>query len=407
MRVRRIIRRLGSDRRGGVALIFAMSVPILAVLGAGAIDLAWLHADRQLIQDALDEAALRGAQQQSASDESALAERTQAYLNVQLERLQPRIHWTASTKVDRETGAVTVKIDGSRMSFFGNLLPPGGWPIHQGATANPMGQVPLCVLTTGTDDVNKIAVKNTAKVTANGCLVHSNGDITSDNTALMAAYTVEASGQAKGRITPQPQIGAPEISDPFGSMKIKANQPCQPVDHLYDTGLLSLPAGAHCGNIKLMKTATLNLAPGEHFFLKGTLEMTETSKLKGTDVVLIFDKSSAFKFNDKAQINLEGRKSGAYAGFVIATTRLNDRTFEISSTAARELLGTIYIPNAKLRVSGTATDVADQSAWTVIVAKSMEIVESPNVVINSNYAGSTVPVPGGVGPTRKGARLAR
>src|SRR5689334_2762671 len=119
--IARSMARLGSDRRGGVALIFAMSVPILAVLAAGAIDLAWLHGDRQLIQDALDEAALRGAQQQSASDEAALAERTQAYLNVQLARLQPRIQWTASTKVDRETGAVTVKVDGSRMSFFGNL----------------------------------------------------------------------------------------------------------------------------------------------------------------------------------------------------------------------------------------------------------------------------------------------
>jgi hypothetical protein len=41
--------------------------------------------------------------------------------------------------------------------------------------------------------------------------------------------------------------------------------------------------------------------------------------------------------------------------------------------------------------------VADQSAWTVVVAKSLQLTGSPNLVINANYSGSSVPVPGGVG----------
>ena len=41
--------------------------------------------------------------------------------------------------------------------------------------------------------------------------------------------------------------------------------------------------------------------------------------------------------------------------------------------------------------------VADQSAWTVIVAQAIQMSGSPNLVVNANYASSSVPVPGGVG----------
>ena len=41
--------------------------------------------------------------------------------------------------------------------------------------------------------------------------------------------------------------------------------------------------------------------------------------------------------------------------------------------------------------------MADQSAWTVVVAKGLQLQGSPNLVINANYAGSNVPVPAGAG----------
>ncbi len=55
-------------------------------------------------------------------------------------------------------------------------------------------------------------------------------------------------------------------------------------------------------------------------------------------------------------------------------------------------------------MSGIGTRVADQSAWTVIVAKGVQIGGTANLVINHDYAGSPVPVPQGVGPAT-GVRL--
>ena len=109
---------------------------------------------------------------------------------------------------------------------------------------------------------------------------------------------------------------------------------------------------------------------------------------------------SSTRPKDNSSINLQGAQSGTYAGLVIATTPSNTNTFTISSNAARTLLGTIYIPSALLSVSGGGTNVADQSAWTVIIAKGLQLSGSPNLVINDNYSGSTVPVPSGVGSSR-------
>jgi hypothetical protein len=71
------------------------------------------------------------------------------------------------------------------------------------------------------------------------------------------------------------------------------------------------------------------------------------------------------------------------------------------------LLGTIYIPASTLAVSGTGGSVNGQSAWTVIVAKAIQLSGSPNLVINANYTLSNVPVPDGVGPNNGGSVLRR
>lgn len=101
-------------------------------------------------------------------------------------------------------------------------------------------------------------------------------------------------------------------------------------------------------------------------------------------------------------MSLEGRKTGSFAGFVIVTDRSMTTPFAISTDPARLLHGTLYLPQAPLLISGSSNRVADQSPWTVVVAKSLQLSGSPDVVINAGY-GTGVPVPAGVGSN--GARL--
>ncbi|MDP3495605.1 MAG: hypothetical protein Q8R82_21065 [Hyphomonadaceae bacterium] len=333
-----------------------------------------------------------------------MAERNKAFVAEHLAKMNIRLSYQVSTTVTKD-GQVTVGVHGSRTSYFANMFPPGGWPIHIAATATPMGMVPLCVLNSGVAKGDQLEMKDNARITAGGCLVHANGDIKVSNTGMLAAALIQSAGLATGRVVPTAQQSAPTIDDPFAGMSVKTPPGlCVPLDMLFAIGFHTLAPGTHCGRYKVEKDTTLKLLPGEHFF-KGKLELTKNAILQGNDVVLVFDKDSDFNFADQSSVDLTGRKSGTYAGFVIATTRENTRAFAISSDSARQLLGTIYIPSATLEVTGMGSKIADQSAWTVIVAKDIKMTGSPNLVINSNYAAAEVPVPTGVGPSSTGARL--
>ena len=392
-----LVRRFREDRRGNVITTFALAVPVIAVLSLGGIDLASVSADKQRLQDVADSAALMAAKQLGMADNNGLAERTKAAMAAQLTELSSRMTYNASVTPDTDEGLVQVQMTVNRNSFFANMLPPGGWNFTITANAERMGVTPLCVLSHGGDKSDLIELKDTSNVAAAGCLIHSNSDMKVPSGAALTAGIAQASGLASGPITPTAQTDAPVIADPFATMTIgQQGAGCTPTDQVTDLLPLVLLPGVHCGNIIAGKDARVTLLPGEHYFQKGKLDLKDSAVLSGDDVVLIFGKDAEFQFRDSSEIRLSGRRQGSYAGFVVATTRDNDRTFEISSGAARQLLGTVYIPSTTLLVKGRHC-VADQSAWTVIVAKSIKLTENPDLVINKNYAGSTVPVPGGVG----------
>ena len=74
------------------------------------------------------------------------------------------------------------------------------------------------------------------------------------------------------------------------------------------------------------------------------------------------------------------------------------RQYRIISDNARQLLGTIYLPAGRLIID-SKKPVADQSAYTVVVARLVNLYEGPNLILNARYANSDIPVPEGVGPT--------
>jgi hypothetical protein len=212
---------------------------------------------------------------------------------------------------------------------------------------------------------------------------------------------------AAGVISPAAGTGASPIEDPFKDLNLQEKQPCKLLDLAVPnilTGTLHVEPGVHCGGFKMDGNAELVLEPGEHWFLGGHLEIKGNARLTGRDVVLFFDKKSKFDFKDHALVNLDGRKSGPYAGMVMVGTRGNTQDFVISSDNVDSLLGVIYVPEAQLIVEGKA-DVARDSAWTVIVARSVQLKGSPSLIINANYAASDVPVPTGVGPRGGGSQL--
>ncbi|MGV8929968.1 MAG: TadE/TadG family type IV pilus assembly protein [Brevundimonas sp.] len=404
--------RLRSDTRGNIALLAALIGPAVLLIGVGAIDLLAVSSAQSRLQNIADAGALAGAPQLAlATDGSAARQRAESFVAAEISQWSGAPSYTGTYEVIDQGGqrAIQVILKGHRPSFFANMLPPGGWNFVGKATATSVGLVPLCVLVTGTSKANVLNLRNTSRLTAPACMIHSNRDIVVDGGSISGA-AVQAVTSAAGAITPVPGTGAASIPDPFANLDFTRNKKLECL-----TGVLLEPlkliagvhrirAGQHCGGLDIRGSAAVILEPGEHWFLDGHLTVSEDARLEGDNVALFFNSKAKFDFKDRALVRLAGRTEGEFAGIVMGATRDNTNDFVISSDNVESLLGVIYVPNAQLLVEGRA-NVARESAWTVIVAQKLLMTGSPSLFINANYNASRVPVPAGVGPRGGGSRL--
>jgi hypothetical protein len=398
------------NERGNIALLFALSAPAVVLIAVGAVDLANVQSNRVKLQDIADSAALAGANELGfAINDNVAVERAKAFVQAHVSEWKGAPDITPKIAVVPKDGqrVIQVVLNGHTPSFFASLLPPGGWKYRAESRAVSVGLTPLCVLVSGDDGSKMLNVKDTGRISAPKCLVHSNRDIVVEGGSI-AAYQVQAVTSARGVISPAAGTGAAAIEDPFKKLNLREQAPCPLTDPAVPdilTGTFRLPPGVHCGDFKMSGDSVLVLDPGEHWFLEGKLEMKGNSRLEGNDVVLFFDKKSKFDFKDHSTVNLEGRKRGAYAGMVMVAARGNTEDFAISSDHVESLLGVIYVPDAQLLVEGGKVDIARDSAWTVIVAQALRLKGAPSLIINANYSMSDVPVPAGVGPRDGGSQL--
>lgn len=404
------------ETRGSIALKFAFIGPAIFLLGVGAIDLLAVSTAQGRLQSIADAGALAGAPSLAlAADGSTARERAASFVVGEISQWPDAPEYEGTYEVLDQGGqrAIRVLLRGHRPSFFANMLPPGGWRFVGDATATSVGLVPLCVLITGDTGARLLEVRDSSRMTAPSCMVHSNRDIDVQGGSVTAA-AVQAVTSARGTISPTANTGAAPIDDPFASLDLERrrglgfNLVCTVAELAnqirVSSGVHYIRPGRHCGGIDARGTARIVLEPGEHFFLQGHLVIDETARLEGQNVVLFFDQASKFEFKGKARVNLDGRKSGEYAGIVMGSMRDNRQDFVISADQVESLLGVIYVPSARLIVEGSA-DVARDSAWTVIVARQVQLKGSPSLFINANYDATDVPVPAGVGPRAGGSRL--
>lgn len=402
--------------RGNLVVVTGVIAVPLAMIVVMTLEMVSLSSEKARMQAAVDAAALAGARELAVAGGNARNANgfAEAFATNQVSDLAPRIamNFTASQNVN---GGFQVSGVGVRGSFFGNMVPPGGFTIRVNAIAEALNQQPLCILALPENDDDG-AVKPglsaiiNSSIQANNCLVHSNGDMLTRNKAVITAGTIQTTRTATGTgYSPSANSGALRVADPFRSRVIEQPNAC---GGAYSATLVvdgnssfQLAAGIHKRAIQVTGNGTLTLMPGEHYFCS-ELRAQGNGTLNGDNVVLIFDEDETFHASQSSKISLTGRTTGTWAGFVIVATRDNDEEMDISSSLVDKLLGTIYLPNATL-VINAAGAVAEDSKWSVVVAKNIVLDRNARLVINTDYAGSGVPVPLGVGDSNSkgGPRL--
>lgn len=407
MSLSRTIARFFAAKNGGLTVYAGLAIPVVLVMAGGMVDITTAQSERSQLFNVAQGAALVGAGDLSIAANSSMAiQRSTAWAQTEIANLTnpPASSVTASiVDIARGQRGVRVEIAANRPSIFGRILPPGGWHINVSAVAAPLGTTPLCVIATDQSHANVIHVQDSGAVLGPACLIHSNRDIAVEGRGRIEAGMIEAVTSTRGTMSPAGIPDAPVMEDPFKNVVISAPSGINQGDIEFTTGVHTLAPGRHRQHIRLRGDAVLRLEPGEHWFVHADFKAEDTSRVEGDDVVLLFDRESHFEFKDDSMVRLDGRQSGPFSGFVLVATRDNDHDFNIDSDHVESLLGVVYTPAARLMIEGRA-EVARQSAWTVIVARSILLRGNPTLYLNANYRGSDVPVPTGVGP-RAGTRL--
>jgi hypothetical protein len=398
-------RRQGS--RGNLTILTGMLVLPSAIAIVMAIEIVALNNERAIMQSAADAAALAGARDLMVSGSSrrnakSFAERF-ALSQVGSFAERAKVAFVATPEKE---GVFAVDGFAVRPSFFGNLVPPGGFRIRVRSVAENMVRQPLCIL--GQNEAlaeNAISGDGSAGLIARGCVVHANGDIILKDRASVAAGTVRTSGSSEGgTISPTPNVGALKIPDPFSARTISPPKDCASVPDggtdVWKQGILTLPPGMHRTQFVMRGTSTMKLQPGEHYFCRPSI-FSENSRLEGQNAVMILIEGE-LTVRAPASTSLKGRETGTWAGFVIVASRTNASPVSFLSPNVDELLGTIYLPNSHLLVNSPGS-VAEASQWSVIVAHRLIVSNAAQLIINSDYEGSPVPVPTGVGANVGGA----
>lgn len=320
----------------------------------------------------------------------------------------------------------------------------GGLFMHNGSAIT----APECVMHSNSNDRNAIIVQNGSRIAAS--LVCARGGIA--NLAGQLQTTVLADCPK----LPDPLARKPEPNVLGGCTQSKleigvtralrdvgqigAKRDTQPVPPAPGT-VVTLNPGVYCDGLTIDGNARVTFTPGVYVIRGGPLVVRGNAELTGRGVTIMFaGRKAYFRFLDNAMIQLSAPTAGLTAGMLLwesrtfvqgtnswqlggcgrsnrsdddddddgSSNRCNrqrqpgsvpvKKTNEhhINSDRARELTGTIYLPNGLLLID-SRRPVADQSPFTVLVASKVDLYDGPNLVLNSNYAGSPVPVPSGLG----------
>ncbi|MFK5598639.1 TadE/TadG family type IV pilus assembly protein [Methylobacterium sp. HMF5984] len=439
-------RAFGADGRGAVAVIFCLCATVLLGLVGGGVDYARLAARRNQLQAAVDAGALAGgnALKLALSSTAAVVGVTEQTVRSEAKSPPDRPLTVQVTVAPDKTNVAAIAAESYNLSF-GSFVGMPAAKLAVKAQASVVGRMRLCMLALDPFAAGAFNLQKNAQVTATDCALYSNsvsgtGMVGQDN-AIAKAQTICSAGGYLGvraNFSPTPQTGCPVIEDPLKDRAAPPIGACAtlpfPLNLLNVLAIktidrdITLEPGTYCAGLHITKDAVVTLKPGIYVMKDGPLVVDKKATLTGTDVAFYFTgNNGGLVFDKKTTISLTAPTTGIMAGLLLSEDRgvilpidptalvetlLGDiisptppplaftkpvRTYRIISDNARTMLGTIYLPAGRL-VIDASRPVADQSAYTVIVAQQINLYEGPNLVLNANYAATSVPVPKGVGP---------
>ncbi len=420
--VRRHAGRLAASEAGSTLTVFTLALPVLVAAAGAAVDYSMAAATRSKMQAVADSAALASAR------ELQLARTNSNRITVVANNIVKSAIENVTTEVKVNSKAMTVQVAIEKQyDRFIRISPET--KLRVTAKAKMSGSMPLCLLALDPKAPETIGLEKDALLTAPGCLVQSNSTsprgLKSKARAVMKAGMICSAGgkvqTGSANYSPAPTTDCPALPDPLSSRPPPTVGACDYNNKVVDGTYATLPPGVYCGGLKVTNGAVVKLSGGIFIIKDGPLTVDRGASMSGTGVgIFLKGRGANLTFDANSTISLSAAKDGPLAGILIfddpsgasapALAPLSGRGLlgrllktgaprqhQILSDNARDLLGTIYMPQGEIIVDATKP-IADKSAYTVLVVRQLHLYSGPNLILNTDYSATDVPVPMGVGP---------
>ena len=395
------------DRRGTIAIVFALALPVVAASLGVAIDFGRAAQARSQMQSALDAAVVSAASGSARDAQRALAAKFKANLRgTGIENIALSLQVEAS-------GQVVASAKGSVVTTFARLMNistldvgvvseagigGGGTTTTTTTTTIPGGQV--CVLLLDPNSPQSLLVNSGASIKASNCDIDVNSK---GNPAAIfnAGSTVVSAGICiagttiidNGGTHPNLATGCTTVADPFaGSMPTPASGSCTYSNMNYNGGTVNLSPGVYCGWTNFNSAPTVNLAPGV-YVVKGGGWNVDGGTWTGAGVTFYFADTSHIQFNSGISSTLSAPTTGVYSGILMfEASGLARSPFVWDDAVSSNLDGLIYLPSRDATFNSYSKAVGEPLTMvfnTLIVDRTDWDIQSASLAINKSATTTT------------------
>ncbi|MDP4594083.1 MAG: pilus assembly protein [Beijerinckiaceae bacterium] len=395
-------RSFANHKSGSVAMIFAISFPVFLGASALALDYAEANRYRTRLQMAADTAVLASARELTLGNKDLTVLKAVAQNFMESSGGKVAEGATMDLTLDAKAGKITLDLEKVWTPFFAHYFSSRINPVKISATARVHSTGALCFVGLAPTGKAVVHLDDKAQLVAKNCGFYSNSNdpdgFTIDKSGLLSAKFVCSAGGIKSdksaELTPTPIVDCPPIKDPLEGRPTPPVGPCVATKLEIKDEVKTLSPGNYCGGLTVSGSSMVTLNPGVYVISGGKLTVTDTTSIKGENVGFFFTEKATLSFDKQTEINLTAPKDGIMAGLLIFEDPNNEAGIKhkITSDNARTLLGTIYLPRGSLEIDSDAP-IADQSAYTAIIAWELKLKAGPTLFLNSDYAATDIPVP--------------
>ena len=305
---------------GSVAVVFALSIPVLIAGAGAAVDFARLTATRTSLQQAVDAAALMGAKELSVANMTHAQVEKAAEADVFASAASLGDGLTASSSV--QSNGTTIVVDASLPVplLIMSIVGINSEQVSVTAGASLEGETQLCALALQGAGPGAFALTGSSRLTAPACSAYSNSvdpqGLQATGSSFLSSGRVCTAGGFSGNgvnYSPLPLTGCPTHSDPLSGLVAPTPDIANCIQMSSISASTVLSPGTYCGGLSINGSAVVTMNPGVYIFTNGDLHVTGSATIIGTNVAIYFSGATgAFKSDPKTAIDLTAPKTGSH-----------------------------------------------------------------------------------------------